>query len=215
MQARYPERRIGLVLEVRARAAAGELGAVETLLEAGRTLSDQTYWSLGGAMIVAGEEMKAHGQEGWEAYLERGRRWLADRLEETPGYRSHRYWLASAAYDLREWESARAQFTELSEAYPTSTSYRTMAALAIARTGDDDVARAYLGDPIPYDHGAHTGTLARLAALEGDADRAGALLSRAFQQRYGGFAWVHASGHDDFAPVADDPLVRRLLRPGG
>jgi hypothetical protein len=159
--------------------------------------------------------MKAHGHEGWEAYLERGRRWLLDRLEETPDYRSHRYWLASAAYDLREWEAARDQFVELAEAVPTSTSYRTMAALSIARTGDPAGARAYLGDPIPYRPGAHAGTLARLAALEGDADRTGALLSRAFQQLYTGFPWVHASAHDDFAPVADDPLVRRLLQPVG
>lgn len=215
MQERYPDRRIGRVLEVRARAAAGELGQVETLLEEGRTLSDQTYWSLGAAMIVAGEEMKAHGHEGWEAYLERGRRWLEDRLEETPGYRSHRYWLATAAYDLREWDSARVQFQDLSETVPTSTSYRVMAALSIGHTGDPELARAYLGDALPYDAGAHAGTLARLAALEGDADRAGALLSRAFQERYAGFPWVHASGYDDFAPVADDPLVRRLLEPGG
>jgi TolB-like protein len=215
MRTRHPERRIALVLEVRARAAAGELGALETLLEEARALSDRTYWSLGAAMIVAGEEIKAHGHEGWEAYLERGRRWLLDRLEDTPDYRSHRYWLASAAYDLREWEAARDQFVELSEAVPTSTSYRTMATLSIARTGDPGAARAYLGEAIPYAPGAHAGTLARLAALQGDADRTAALLSRAFQQRFDGFPWVHASAHDDFAPVADDPLVRRLLQPAG
>jgi tRNA A-37 threonylcarbamoyl transferase component Bud32/TolB-like protein len=215
MQARYPDRRIGLVLEVRARAAAGELGALETLLEEGRTLSDLTYWSLGAAMVVAGEEMKAHGHEGWGAYLERGRRWLQNRLEETPDYRSHRYWLASAAYDLREWDSARSQFRVLSEEVPTSSSYRVMAALSMAHAGEPGLARDYLGEALPYNPGAHAGTLARLAALEGDADRAGSLLSRAFQQRYAGFPWIHASGHDDFAPVADDPLVQRLLQPGG
>lgn len=215
MQARHPERRIGRVLEVRARAAAGELGALETLLEEGRTLSDQTYWSLGAAMIVAGEEMKAHGHEGWAAYLERGRRWLQDRLEEDPAYRPHRYWLASAAYDLREWESALAQFSDLSSAYPASTSYRVMTALSLARTGEPQEALDDLGPALPYNPGVHAGTLARLAAIDGDSDRAGSLLSRAFEQRFDGFPWIHASGHDDFAPVADDPLVQRLLQPGG
>ena len=59
MRQRYPERRIALVLEIRARAAQGRTDLVEALLEEGRTLSDRTYWSLGGGMVVAAEEMKA------------------------------------------------------------------------------------------------------------------------------------------------------------
>ena len=90
-----------------------------------------------------------------------------------------------------------------------------MTALSLARTGEPERAEDYLGEALPYNPGSHAGTLARLAAIEGDADRAGSLLSRAFQQRFAGFPWIHASGHDDFAPVAGDPLVQRLLEPGG
>ena len=215
MRERYPERRIALVLEIRARAAQGRTRAVEDLLEEGRTLSDQTYWSLGAGMVVAAEEMKAHGHEGWESYLDRAESWLRARLAETPEYRSHRYWLASIAYDSRDWEEARRRFMELREILPTSTNYRGMAALAAAHAGDSGTAAAELAGPFPYAVGEQSGYLARLAAIQGDADRAGSLLSRAFEERYGGWAWVHASGFDDFAPVADDPLIQRLRRPGG
>ena len=215
MQRRYPERRIALVLEIRARAAQGRTDLVDALLDEGSTLSAQTYWSLGGGMVVAAEELKAHGHDRWEEYLDRARGWLEARLRETPDYRAHHYWLASVAYDTRDWEDARRRFLALIDVLPTSTTYRGMAALAAAHAGDVATAAAELAEPFPFADGERSGYLARLAAIQGDAGRASSLLSRAFEERYDGWTWVEASGFDDFAPVADDPLIARLFRPAG
>ncbi|MGW8283833.1 MAG: hypothetical protein ACWGON_11090, partial [Gemmatimonadota bacterium] len=101
LRQRFPERRIGAVLEARALAAAGRLGELQTLLSSMDALSPSTYWSQGAAMVVAGEEMRAHGfPAAGEETLRRGRDWLQARLRETPGFRQHRYWLGSVLYDL-------------------------------------------------------------------------------------------------------------------
>lgn len=213
MRRRHPERRVAWVLEARALAAAGDVPALQALLAETATLSPDTYWSHGAALVVAAEELRAHGYPGWEDYLEEGRRWLTERTARDPDYNAHRYWLASAAYDQRRWEEARTRFLELSRDVPGSNTYRGMAALALARAGDPHGALAELGEPFPYDPGEHTGYRARVAALAGDAAEATALLSRAFQHGWRGFPWIHASGFDDFAPVAHDTRVAQLLMP--
>jgi TolB-like protein len=213
MRDRYPERRIALVLEVRARAAEGRIDAVQELVSQALTLSPDTYWSAGAAMVVAAEELRAHGHDGWEPWLEGAQRWLSPRIEASPTLTSHRYWMASALYDLRDWSAARAAFMDLSERSPGSNTYRGMAALAAAHLGELSAARAELASPFPFAGGEHAGYLARLAAIESDADGTVSQLSRAFQHRFGGFPWVHASGFDDFRLVAGDPRFVRLLEP--
>lgn len=215
MRRRHPERRVALVLEARALAAAGKTERLDELLAEGRSLPPDTYWSLGGAMVVAAEELRAHGFRGWEGYLSRARQWLQEQLALDPDYGAHRYWLASTDYDSRRWTEARVRFAALAEDNPSSTTYRGMAALAAAHAGDGETAREELADPFPYAPGEHAGYRARLAAIHGDANRTVALLNEAFQRGYGGYPWVHASGFDDFAPVSGDSRIRQLLAPGG
>ncbi|HSG50335.1 MAG TPA: protein kinase [Longimicrobiales bacterium] len=213
MRRRHPERRIAWVLEARALAAGGAVPALEGLLAETATLSPDTYWSHGAALVVAAEELRAHGHPGWEGYLEEARRWLAARSAQDPDYNAHRYWLASAAYDQRRWDEARTGFLELSRDVPGSDTYRGMAALALAQSGDSHGALAELGEPFPYDPGEYTGYRARIVAAAGDANEATALLSQALQHGWRGFPWVHASGFDDFAPVLHDTRVAQLLMP--
>lgn len=211
MRRRHPERRVALVLEVRARAAQGRFDEVDRLLRLSETLAPETYWSAGAAAVVGAEAARAHGHDGWRALLARGEAWLDARLAAAPDHRGHRYWRASVDYDARRWDEARRRFEELLAEAPDNESYRGMASLAAGHGGDVAGARAHLVETFPGEPGEHTAYRARLAALQGDADETAALLGLAFAQGVDGWAWVHESGHDDFAPVRGDPRVALLL----
>lgn len=211
MRRRYPERRVALVLEVRARSAQGDLAEVDRLLDLAETMSPDTYWSAGAAAVVGAEAARAHGQEGWEALLSRAERWLEAQRALQPDDTRYLYWLASVDFDSRRWEQARDRFGELRRRVPSSATYRGMYALAAAHAGDVDDAEAALREPFEDDPGAYAAYRARLAALGGDADATATLLGRAFERGVSGWPWVHESGFDDFAPVASDPRISMLL----
>jgi tetratricopeptide (TPR) repeat protein len=175
-------------------------------------MSPSYYWSQGAAMVVAGEELRAHGnEEDGRAMLERGRDWMRARLRETPGIREHRYWLGSAYYDLGQWEEAANVFAGLAEDYPEWTTYRGLHALGLARTGNPDAAEILLESGFEYDLGDRTALLARIAAIRGDAARAVSLLSVAFQQGLDGAAWIHASAFPDLELMRSDPRFDAVL----
>lgn len=212
MRTRHPERRIGLVLEVRGLAAAGRTDEVDRALEEASVLPPSTYWSQGAAMVVAGEELMVHGDTlAGRAYLDRAVRWLRDRLAEAPGYRPHRYWLGSALYDAGRWEDAVEVLQSLARDFPDRPTYRGLAAVAAARTGDAEGAVRWLSEPFPRSEGEHDVYRARLAALRGDADGAVALLADALRAGVDGMAWLHATAWRDFRALDRDPRFRRLM----
>lgn len=213
MRRRYPERRVALVLEVRARAAQGRLDEVNRLLDLAETLAPETYWSAGAAAVVGAEAARAHGTAEWTALLARGERWLDTRLNGVPDYSGHRYWRASVDYDAGRWSRARDRFESLLADAPDNETYRGMAALAAAHDGDLEAAQALLVEDFPGEPGEHTAYRARLAALQGDADEAASLLGMAFDQGVDGWVWIHASGFEDFAPVIGDARIERLVVP--
>jgi len=212
LRTRFPDRRIGGVLEARALAAAGRLEEVDALIAGMDALSPRTYWSQGAAMVVAGEELRAHGLpvEGVEM-LRQGRYWLEARLRETPGFRQHRYWLGSAMYDLGDWTGSAEVFGELAAEFPERNTYRGLYALCLARTGDPVSAARLLNDGFEYSLGDRTALLARLAAIEGDPSRAVSLLSVAFQQGLDGAPWLHASAWPDLRLMQSDPRFVAVL----
>ncbi len=212
LRARFPNRRIGGVLEARALASAGGLEEVEALISGMDGLSPNTYWSQGAAMVVAGEEFRAHGYPvpGVEM-LRRGREWLEARLRETPGFRQHRYWLGSAMYDLEDWGGAAVVFGELAAEFPERNTYRGLHALCLARTGDPVAAAQALESGFEYSLGDRTALLARVAAIEGDPARAVSLLSVAFQQGIDGAPWLHASAWPDLRLMESDPRFEAVL----
>jgi TolB-like protein len=212
LRERFPDRRIGGVLEARALAAAGRVEEVEVLISGMDALSPSSYWSQGAAMVVAGEELRAHGYpaEGLDL-LRGGREWLEARLRESPGFRQHRYWLGSAMYDLEDWTGATAVFADLAEEFPERNTYRGLYALGLARTGDPVVAEQILEDGFEYSLGDRTVLLARVAAIGGDPARAVSLLSVAFQQGFDGAPWLHASGWPDLRLMESDPRFAAVL----
>jgi hypothetical protein len=193
MRSRFPDRRVGLVLEVRAAAARGNTAGVDSLLADGRALSPDTYWSLGAAMVVAGEELNAHGHPGGRAYLDRAVHWLANQLTRNPSSRPHRYWLGSALYDAGQWPDAAPYFRSLAADFPGRVGYNGLAALVSARLGDTAEASRLLGTSPRYQLGDHTLYRARLAAIRGDSAAARSLFSEALAHGVDGYPWMHAA----------------------
>jgi serine/threonine-protein kinase len=215
-RARHPDRRVGLVLEVRALAALGRQAEIDALVEAASVLPTDTYWSQGAALVVAGEELAAHGHgAAAPAYLEAAERWFANQLAADPDHVWHRYWLGCVLYDAGRWEDAAPYFQSLAEEAPTRVrlEMRGWWAMIAARAGDAAEAARRLGPAPAYDRGEHTVFRARIAAVAGDHRRAIDLLAEALGYGVGGWPWIHASALQDLRPMANDPRYRRLVSP--
>jgi tetratricopeptide (TPR) repeat protein len=213
LRRRFPDRRVGWVLEARALAAAGNTAPLDSLLDAQQGLPGRTYWSAGAAMVAAGEELLAHFDEGRaEPYLQRALGWFERELQTDPDYSGHLYWYGSLLYDRREWASSYRVFSRLAGSNPERVDYRGLAAVAAARMGRSDV-EAVLGPPPTTDLGDYTAIQARIAAIQGDADRAISLFSEALRQGMDGFPWLHSAAYHDVSLIRDHPGYRRLMTP--
>jgi tetratricopeptide (TPR) repeat protein len=207
MWARFPERRIGTVLIARALAADGRTAELDSALTALRRLPSDTYWSLGAALVVAGEEVRAHHGDNAAAaaYFAQAVDWLESRLVEDPTSRSHRYWLASAEYDLEHYDRARRRFDDLSRAFPERSDFRHHHAVSLAQLGGVEAARALLasdGEPV---HGYQFAARARVEAVAGETERSLALLTEGLRRGIDGLPWLHASTLPDLGRLAEDP----------
>ena len=202
LRVRFPDRRVGIVLEARGLAALGWYSALDSLIDSTLALPPTTYWSQGAAMIVAGEELVAHGDSArGRAWLERGAAWLDQQLAVDATHSGHRYWLGSALYDLGRWREAARTFESLVEEFPDNLSYRGPHALAVARAdGPADGERRFADAPAT-DLGDHFVVRARLAAIAGDIPRASSLLADAKRHGIGGMAWLHATGRPELDAI--------------
>lgn len=198
MRARFPENRVPWVLAARALGALGDTRGLDSLLVETAALPPGTYWSHGGALVTAGEELFAHRDSvAGRRYLELGVTWLREALRADSSRREHRYWLGSAYYDLGRWADADTVFAGLAREFPERMVHRGMAALSRARRGDLAGAERVLGPAPRFARGEYTMYRARLAAIAGDTAAARALRLEALSQVSNGWAWVHASGFRD------------------
>jgi tetratricopeptide (TPR) repeat protein len=215
LRRRFPERRVGLTLEVRALAALGRVAAVDSALGAAAALPPTEYWSQGGAMVVAAEELWVHGREAaGRVLLSRAIGWLEAQRMAHPDFDGHRYWLADARYALGEWAEAERLFSGLAQEFPAILMYRGSAAAAAAHRGDPG-AEARLGTATPRERGELAMYRARLAAIRGEPVRAAALFGDAARDGVVGLAWVHAYTRPDLeglGPVR--AAMPRSLRQG-
>ena len=202
LRARFPDRRVGIVLEARALAALGWYSALDSLIDSTLALPPTTYWSQGAAMVVAGEEFAAHGDSARaRAWLERGVAWLGQQLEVDPSNSGHRYWLGSALYDLGRWREAARTFESLLEERPDDLSYRGLHALAVARADGPAAGERRFANASATDLGDHFVVRARLAAIAGDMPRASSLLADAKRHGIGGMAWLHATARPELDAI--------------
>lgn len=205
METRFPDRRVALVLEARALAVMGRLAELDSALEVTSTLPPTTYWSQGAAMVLAGQELLAHGsREDGRRFLARGINWLRAELTLHPTERGHRYWLGSALYALNRWAEAAEIFTQLSIESPARGEYSWEAALALYRSGADsaEVAR-WLRPPVPREQGMFATYRGRLALIQGDREAALSIFADALRFGVEGLTWLHASGVPDFEMLGD------------
>lgn len=212
MQRRYPDRRVAQVLEARALAAAGDTRRLDSALTAWESLPSNVYWSQGGAMIVAGEELIRRGQvESGRRYSERGVAWLMSRLVATPNDRGHRDWLINGLYDLGRDDEARVAIDSLAREFPDRLRFRGLAAMLATRRGDRAAAEEWLKGTTPREAGELLGYRARMAAIQGDTEAAVALLTNALDQGIEGFSWLPGTAYRDFVVIAKDPRGKALL----
>jgi tetratricopeptide (TPR) repeat protein len=197
LRLRHPDRRVGMVLESRALAALGRHAALDTLFAQTRGLPSKTYWSQGAALVVAGEELSAHGwpDEG-RRRLEQAVAWFEMQLAQTPNDRAHREWLGGALYALGRWSEAFVVFDSLRHEFPTRIKYRGMAALAATRAGRAG-GEVLLGSPAAHETGTHLAFRARLTAIRGEPQRAVALLADGIRAGIGSLPWLHAEARVD------------------
>ncbi|MFN0178931.1 MAG: BTAD domain-containing putative transcriptional regulator [Gemmatimonadales bacterium] len=214
LRTRFPNRSAGLVLLVSGLAALNKTGTIDSVLAADRS-TPNTYWSVGAALVTAGEELIAHGHlEGANRYFTRAIEWLETQRRTDSGNRYYREWLATALYQAAKWEAARPIADSLVVEFPDRPYYPTMSALIAARLGDTARATRVLGDPPTQQRGYHLASRARIAAIMGDADLAVALLTEALGRGVSEYQWAHADWRRDFERMIDDPRIRRLLIEG-
>ncbi|HJS46611.1 MAG TPA: serine/threonine-protein kinase, partial [Gemmatimonadales bacterium] len=215
LRLRFPDRRVGLTLEVRALAALGRVAAIDSALAADAALPPTTYWSQGGAMVVGAEELWAHGREAeGRALLRRAMAWLAGQRAANPDHDAHRYWQADAHYALGEWADAERIFDGLAGEFPDILLYRGSAAAAAAHLGEREAERR-LGPVDPRLRGEHTFYRGRLAAIRGERVLAAALFGDAVRDGVSGLPWIHAYARPDLVelgPVRES--LPRSLRAG-
>jgi tRNA A-37 threonylcarbamoyl transferase component Bud32 len=200
MRARFPTSTVALVLEARALAALGLTPSLDSLLAITAQRPAATYWSHGGELVVAGEELIAHHDPALgRPYLERALIWLERELRTDAKRREHRYWLGSALYSLGRWREADAVLGALHRDFADRPQYAGLAALGRARAGDVRRAAQLLGAPPRFARGEHTMFRARLAAIAGDTAAARGLRQQALGEVVSGFAWLHASAYRDLS----------------
>jgi hypothetical protein len=212
MRARFPDRRVAIVLEARALAAAGRLAELDSVLDATALLSPRTYWSQAAALVSAGEEQLVHGDSARARdYFERAHAWLAERRREDPDYASHREWDALALYGLRRWGEAAEALEPL--ARDSTQRYSIRAFRLVAQFRARGGAPPALPPARSWETGERVFYQARLASAAGQTDVALSHLGEAMRLGVDGFSWVHGSAHHDLAPLMADPRYQRLMTP--
>lgn len=196
MRARHPALRVAWVLEARALAALRDFAALDALLAEAEALEQDVYWSYGGMLVVAGEELAAHGDTVRAAqYATRAREWLERRLRLRPTQPDHLFWLASAAQVLGDFAAERRAYERLVQV-DARLRNREALALAAERTGTVG-ALARVPQPEPNDIGSRYVTEARLAGLRGDAARREESLREVDRVGFRGRPWLHGAAWRD------------------
>jgi tRNA A-37 threonylcarbamoyl transferase component Bud32/tetratricopeptide (TPR) repeat protein len=210
LRRRYPDSRAAWAHEARALAALGRVDALDSLMTAAAALPPDTYWSQGAMLVIAGEELEAHGHQGAQRYYDRAIAWLANQLARDPSNRSHRYWMASVYLDRSAPDDAAPYLESLVHDYPDDIRFRGMWGVTAALSGDTALARERLGVGPAYHRGDYLSFLARYAGIAGDTERSIALWSEAESAGLSNLVWMHSSARHELLSVAHDARFRKL-----
>lgn len=206
MATRHPGQRVTWVIRARALAALGHLDGLDSLLAVADALPPDVYWSQGAMLVVAGEELLAHGYpESAPRYLAAGERWLKRRLALDPTNDGHSYWLLSALWGQRRWGEAMETAEARMERNEDQMRHRAPVAVLAARMGDSARAARLLAESEPWELGDWLMMRARSAAVQGRGEEALLLLAQARTTGVVGWHWRHGQVWHDFESVRDDP----------
>jgi len=190
MRRRHPTLRVSWVLEARSLAAAGDTAALDSLLRAAEGLEPNVYWSYGGMLTTAAEELGAHGDSTLAfRYAERAEQWLRERLRSAPDDADHLYWLAGVLHVRGRLSEELAVMSRLLT-IDSRMSYRERYAM-LAELGGERNALAKLPPPAAYDRGGRLITEARVAAVRGDSAAVTQIFAELARVGYRSRPWLH------------------------
>lgn len=213
MRRRHPALRVAWTLEARALAAARDTAGIDSLLTAAADLDPDVYWSQASMLVVAGEELAAHGDStAGMRYLRRAERFTADRLALHAADPDHLFWRGSALHSLGQYAEARSVLRTLARQSPHRTSFLEQEAIAAERAGDAG-ALARVRPPPAFDRGARLVAEARVAAARGDVAIARARLQDALRVGYRSWPWLHGVAWRDFVTVGDPGVAALTGKP--
>ncbi|MBX3174003.1 MAG: serine/threonine-protein kinase [Gemmatimonadaceae bacterium] len=211
MRARHPNLRVAWTLMARALAAQHDTLRLDSLLVAAEPLEAEVYWSQASLLVVAGEEMAAHGDTtAGMRYLRRAESWLNARLRLHPSESEHLFWLGSALHSMGRYAEAERVLTQRARQSPTRTSFQEQAAMAAERAGSRG-ALARVRAPEPQDLGSRRVAEARLAAASGDVPVATAQMQEALRRGYRSWPWLHGTAWRDFLGAVADSTLASLV----
>jgi serine/threonine protein kinase/tetratricopeptide (TPR) repeat protein len=216
---RFPDSFSPLNHEVRAFAALGKIEEIKKLIEESQTFTKPgfTTGSPGGTMRIAGEELRAHGDEDAAmTFLNQAIQWYRSRpTEELDSLFRDGYGLT--LYYARRWEEAKSVFEELAKEAPDNTWCQRYIGCIAARQGDREkalkVSEWLRNLKQPHLGGHYTYYRACIAAILGDKDQAVTLLKENFLQGFGYSTDFHKDF--DFESLWDYPPFIELLKPKG
>ena len=207
---RYPDSRAAWAHEARALASLGRIQSLDSLMNAAAALPPDTYWSQGAMMVIAGEELEAHGHQGSQRYYDRAIAWLANQLARDPANRSLRYWMSSVYLYRSAPDDAAPYLESLVHDYPDDIRFRGRWGVTAALAGDTALARQRLGVGPAYRRGDYLSYLARYAGIAGDTERSIALWSEAESVGLSNLVWMHSSARHEIMSLSRDARFRKL-----
>jgi tetratricopeptide (TPR) repeat protein len=213
MRRRHPTLRVAWTLEARALAAVHDTTRIDSLLVASADLDPDVYWSQASLLVVAGEELAAHGDSAaGMRFLQRADSLTAERLALHPTDADHLFWRGSALHSLGRFDEARLVLRTLARQSPHRTSFLEQEAIAAERAGASG-ALLRLPQPPAFDAGARLVAESRVAAARGEVDVARARLQDALRVGYRSWPWLHGVAWRDFVTVEDSQIASLTGKP--
>jgi tetratricopeptide (TPR) repeat protein len=219
LQARrdYPRGLQSLYLEVRTRAALGQLRRVRVLLDSALSYPRERNYTPGNLMMIAAVEFRAHGRPAAQKeLLRRAIDWYRD--NPTAQSDSSISYIATALYQAGRWDEAEPLFRKMLVKDSAGAVFYLGALGAIAaQRGDRMMAAQRYADSLdavrfPNELRAYEGKYerARIKALLGDAQGALQLLREA-----AGPQGMDLHAEFDFESLLDIPAFKEFTRPKG
>jgi len=214
---RFPDELYILRNKVTALAAMGKINDLNKLLEESQTYGYQGYWNPPRIVMIAAEELRAHGYE--EASLDVAKRavqWLEMIKDKEFDKVSYRHQLATAYFYAKQWQQAKALFENLCRDFPENIRFNGHLGILSAVLGDtieaSRISNWLKKQDNPYLNGEPTYWRACIASHLGKKETAVFLLRQALSEGITYF-WIQCDIYSE--PLWDYPAFQKLIEPKG